>query len=49
MGEAEQVDYQHRIFAWFGPYLKGDTAPAWITDWESYINWQRELKAIKPD
>jgi len=26
-----QVDYHRRIQAWFGHYLKGDPAPAWIT------------------
>jgi dipeptidyl aminopeptidase/acylaminoacyl peptidase len=27
-----QVDYQHRIHEWFDHYLKGDTAPTWITN-----------------
>jgi dienelactone hydrolase len=27
-----QVDYQHRIHEWFGHYLKGEPAPAWITN-----------------
>ena len=26
----DQVDYQRRILAWFGHYLKGDPAEAWI-------------------
>ncbi len=27
-----QVDYQRRIHAWFGHYLKGEPAPAWMTE-----------------
>ena len=27
-----QIDYQRRILQWFGHYLKGEDAPAWITD-----------------
>jgi hypothetical protein len=27
-----QVDYQHRIHAWFDHYLKGATAEPWITE-----------------
>ncbi len=27
-----QIDYQHRIHAWFDHYLKGAPAPAWITE-----------------
>jgi dipeptidyl aminopeptidase/acylaminoacyl peptidase len=45
--KADQVDYQHRIFAWFGYYLKGDPAPTWITEGESYLDHQRELKKTK--
>jgi dipeptidyl aminopeptidase/acylaminoacyl peptidase len=45
--KADQVDYQHRIFAWFGHYLKDDPAPTWITDGESYLDHQRELKKVK--
>jgi dipeptidyl aminopeptidase/acylaminoacyl peptidase len=43
----DQVDYQHRIFAWFGYYLKGEPAPTWITEGESYLDHQRELKKTK--
>ncbi len=42
--KADQIDYQHRIFAWFGHYLKDEPAAAWITDGESYLDRQRELK-----
>ncbi len=45
--KADQVDYQRRIFAWFGYYLKGETAPGWITEGESYLDHQRELKKTK--
>ena len=43
--KADQVDYQRRIFAWFGHYLKGDPAPTWITEGESYLDHQRDLKS----
>ncbi len=42
--KADQVDYQHRIFAWFDHYLKGEPAPAWIMEGQSYLDHQRELK-----
>jgi dipeptidyl aminopeptidase/acylaminoacyl peptidase len=45
--KADQVDYQHRIFAWFDTYLKGDAAPKWITDGDSYLDHQREMKKVK--
>ena len=44
----DQIDYQRRIFAWFGHYLKGEPAPTWITDGQSYLDRQREVKALKP-
>ena len=46
--KADQVDYQRRIFAWFGHYLKGEPAPAWITEGQSYLDRQRELKKVTP-
>lgn len=30
--KANQVDYHRRILEWFAHYLKGEDAPAWITD-----------------
>lgn len=45
--KADQVDYQHRIFAWFDHYLKGDAAPKWITEGDSYLDHQRDLKKTK--
>jgi dipeptidyl aminopeptidase/acylaminoacyl peptidase len=32
-----QIDYHRRILEWFGHYLKGETAPTWIT---SGVSWQ---------
>jgi dipeptidyl aminopeptidase/acylaminoacyl peptidase len=45
--KADQVDYQRRIFAWFDYYLKGEPAAHWITDGESYLDHQRDLKQSK--
>jgi len=45
--KANQTDYQRRIFEWFGYYLKGEPAARWITDGESYLDRQRELKKLK--
>jgi dipeptidyl aminopeptidase/acylaminoacyl peptidase len=41
--ERQQVDYHDRILEWFGHYLKGEPAPAWITDGES---WPERAKRI---
>ena len=32
-----QVDYQQRILSWFGHYLKGDDAPAWIATGQAFL------------
>jgi dipeptidyl aminopeptidase/acylaminoacyl peptidase len=45
--KANQIDYQRRIFAWFGHYLKDEPAPNWITNGETYLDQQRELKKEK--
>jgi dipeptidyl aminopeptidase/acylaminoacyl peptidase len=42
-----QIDYQLRIFAWFGHYLKDEPAAPWITNGESYLDRERELKQLK--
>ena len=37
--EANQIDYHRRILEWFGHYLKGEEAPAWIREgvtWEGH-------------
>ncbi|HSW28633.1 MAG TPA: prolyl oligopeptidase family serine peptidase [Longimicrobiales bacterium] len=38
-----QVDYHRRILEWFGHFLKGEPAPAWIERGES---WQERAKRI---
>lgn len=45
--KANQIDYQHRIFQWFGHYLKDEPAPDWITKGETYLAHERELKKLK--
>lgn len=40
-----QVDYTRRQLEWFGHYLKGEPAAAWITEGETYAARQRILKA----
>lgn len=39
-----QADYQRRILAWFGHYLKGDDAPRWMTTGETYLERQDEVR-----
>ena len=45
--KANQIDYQRRIFQWFGHYLKDEPAPEWITKGEPYLAHERELKKLK--
>ena len=45
--KANQIDYQRRIFQWFGHYLKDEPAPDWITKGETYLAHERELKKLK--
>lgn len=40
----DQKDYQQRILQWFGHYLKGEAAPAWITQGQSYLERQDEVR-----
>ncbi|MDX2034309.1 MAG: prolyl oligopeptidase family serine peptidase [Blastocatellia bacterium] len=42
-----QMDYHRRIHEWFGHYLKGDPAPAWITNGVSALEREQELKRRK--
>ena len=42
--KANQVDYHHRILDWFGHYLKGDPAPAWITSGVTFLDKDKTLK-----
>ena len=44
--EANQKDYHRRILEWFGHYLKGDPAPAWITDGVSVEDLEEEKKRV---
>jgi acetyl esterase/lipase len=41
-----QTDYQRRILAWFGHYLKGEPAEAWIAEGQSYLDRQAEIKRM---
>ncbi len=42
-----QRDYQQRILAWFGHYLKGEPAEPWITEGKSYLEREAELKRLE--
>jgi dipeptidyl aminopeptidase/acylaminoacyl peptidase len=42
------IDYERRILQWFGHYLKGDPAPKWITEGQSWIERKQILDANKP-
>lgn len=39
-----QKDYQRRILAWFGHYLKGESAEPWITEGQSFLERDAEKK-----
>ncbi|MCH8254667.1 MAG: S9 family peptidase [Gemmatimonadetes bacterium] len=39
-----QMDYQRRILEWLGHYLKGDEAPAWMTEGVSWLERKKELE-----
>jgi dienelactone hydrolase len=41
-----QADYQRRILAWFGHYLKGEPAEPWITDGQSFLDREAEVKRL---
>ncbi len=45
--KTNQIDYQRRIFQWFGHYLKDEPAAPWITNGETYLDHERELKKLK--
>lgn len=42
-----QIDYHNRIMQWFGHYLKGEAAPFWMKEAQSYAEQQRMLKNWK--
>jgi len=39
-----QIDYHRRILQWFGHYLKGEDAPAWITKGVTVVDSERAAK-----
>ncbi|MEQ8329200.1 MAG: prolyl oligopeptidase family serine peptidase [Longimicrobiales bacterium] len=41
--EPQQVDYHRRILEWFGHYLKGEPAPRWITEGETWVEREERL------
>ena len=45
--EENQRDYQQRILAWFGHYLKGEPAEPWITEGKSFLERDAELKRLE--
>ena len=45
--QSNQKDYQRRILAWFGHYLKGEPAEEWITQGKSFLAREDELKRLK--
>ena len=45
--EKNQKDYQRRILAWFGHYLKGEPAEPWITEGKSFLEREAELKRFE--
>ena len=44
--KANQIDYQRRILEWFGHWLKGDPAPAWITAGIKAADAPAEIKRV---
>lgn len=45
--KANQIDYQRRIFQWFGHYLKDEPAAPWVSKGETYLEHERELRKLK--
>ncbi len=44
--DANRRDYHRRILEWFGHYLKGEPAPAWITDGVKIDDLEDERKRL---
>lgn len=44
--KANQIDYHQRILEWFGHYLKGEPAPAWITKGVSFEKHKEEIRRV---
>jgi len=48
LGKRENaIDYRNRILEWFGHYLKGEPAPAWITEGQTWLDRKAILDANK--
>ena len=45
--KSNQQDYQRRILAWFGHYLKGEPAEDWIIEGKSFLEREAELKLLR--
>ncbi len=41
--ESQQVDYHRRILEWFGHWLKGEPAPEWITEGETWVEREKRM------
>ena len=46
--KANQLDYQRRIIEWFGHYLKGEPAPAWIDTGLDYLEQKDGVVRKRP-
>jgi hypothetical protein len=42
-----RLDYQRRALEWFGHYLKGEPAPRWTSDGQTFLDREKEIKRIK--
>jgi dienelactone hydrolase len=42
--KSNQIDYHRRILQWFDHYLKGEPAPAWMTNGVSYLDKERDAR-----
>jgi dipeptidyl aminopeptidase/acylaminoacyl peptidase len=48
LGKRENaIDYRNRILQWFGHYLKGEPAPAWIINGQTWLDRKAVLDANK--
>lgn len=45
--EENSVDYHYRILEWLAHYLKGETAPKWITEGKSFLEREKEKEDKK--
>jgi len=39
-----QTNYQHRILAWFGHYLKDESPENWLTKGKSFLKQEAEIE-----